>query len=52
VKVFFGDFQKNVLDFQMKEHEKFLRPFIQVFRGIDIDGNGIINEQEFVQLVN
>ena len=35
VKVYFSDFQHNVLDFQMKEHEKFLRPFLQIFRSVD-----------------
>jgi Ca2+-binding EF-hand superfamily protein len=35
----------------MKEHEKYLHHFILVFRKIDKDNNGIINENEFIELV-
>ena len=47
----FTDFQKIILDFQLKEHEKFLEKFIDVFKSIDSDNNGIINESEFRELV-
>lgn len=47
----FNDFQKIILDFQLKEHEKFLEKFIAVFKSIDADNNGVINEAEFRELV-
>ena len=47
----FTDFQKIILDFQLKEHEKFLQRFISVFKTIDSDNNGVINEPEFRELV-
>lgn len=47
----FTDFQKIILDFQLKEHEKFLEKFITVFKVIDGDNNGVINEIEFRELV-
>ncbi len=36
----------------MKEHERFLRAFITLFRSVDLDQNGILNEKEFIQLLN
>lgn len=50
-KLQFADFQKIILDFQLKEHEKFLEKFIAVFKSIDTDNNGVINEPEFRELV-
>ncbi len=37
-------FQKIILDFQLKSHEKFLKNFVQLFRRSDRDINGIIDE--------
>jgi len=37
-------FQKIILDFQLKSHEKFLKNFVQLFRKSDRDINGIIDE--------
>ena len=50
-KLLFSEFQKTVMDFQLKEHEKFLFKFISVFRQVDADCNGILNEDEFIELV-
>lgn len=50
-KLRFTDFQKIILDFQLREHEKFLEKFIDVFKSIDSDNNGVINESEFRELV-
>jgi hypothetical protein len=50
-KLLFSEFQKTVMDFQLKEHEKFLFKFISVFRQVDSDCNGILNEDEFIELV-
>ena len=40
------------MDFQLKEHEKFLEKFIVVFKSIDSDNNGVINEEEFRDLIS
>jgi len=45
-------FQKIILDFQLKSHEKFLKNFVQLFRRSDKDINGIIDEGEFKDMVN
>lgn len=50
-KLMFSEFTKTVLDFQLKEHEKFLYKFIVVFKQVDKDNNGVINEDEFIELV-
>ena len=50
-RLLFSDFQRIILDFQLKEHEKFLEKFIVVFKNVDTDSNGIINEPEFRELV-
>jgi Ca2+-binding EF-hand superfamily protein len=40
------------LDFQLSEHEKFLYDFTQLFKQVDTDRNGIINEDEFRDLLS
>lgn len=50
-KLLFSEFLKAVLDFQLKEHEKFLYKFIVMFKQVDIDNNGVLNEEEFIDLV-
>ena len=47
----YGDFQKIILDFQLKEHEKFLERFISVFKSVDDDSNGVLSEEEFRMLL-
>ncbi|KRX10318.1 hypothetical protein PPERSA_02735 [Pseudocohnilembus persalinus] len=51
-KIQYFQFQKIILDFQLKSHEKFLKKFIQLFRQLDVDHNGIINENEFRVLLD
>ena len=50
-KIPFNDFQKIILDFHLKSHDKFLKNFIFVFKKIDSDNNGIISEEEFINLL-
>ena len=50
-RLLYAEFQKIVLDFQLKEHEKFLRKFMVVFKSVDTDNNGLLNEREFRELV-
>jgi hypothetical protein len=44
-------FQKVILDFQLKSHEKFLKNFVACFRLVDKDMNGIIDEPEFREMI-
>ena len=50
-KLLYADFVKVILDFQLQEHEKFLTSFTTLFKEIDTDGNGILNEEEFRELL-
>lgn len=50
-KTAYVDFLKVLLDFQLKGHEKFLLKFMKLFRQFDKDKNGVINEEEFRQLI-
>lgn len=50
-KLSYNDFQKTILDFQLQEHEKFLYRFTQIFKEVDNDNNGIINEDDFRDLM-
>ncbi|CAD8118698.1 unnamed protein product [Paramecium sonneborni] len=45
-------FQKIILDFQLKSHEKYLKKFIVIFKQMDTDLNGIIDENEFRNLID
>lgn len=40
-----------ILDFQLKSHENFLAAFIEKFKTVDRDQNGIVDEEEFRQLI-
>jgi hypothetical protein len=50
-RVLYKDFIKVLLDFQLQGHEKFLKHFVKLFRELDTDGDGILNEDEFRGLV-
>lgn len=44
MKIPFLQFQKIILDFQLKSHENFLQPFLFLFKHADKDNNGMIDE--------
>lgn len=44
-------FLQQVLNFQLKNHEKLLRPLVNSFKKRDRDSDGIIGEEEFVTIV-
>ena len=46
----FQDFVKCILDFQLKNHEKFLARFVGNFRQADGNLDGVINPEEFHRL--
>lgn len=50
-KISFKDFQKIVLDFQIKSRDKYLKNFVALYKKSDTDNNGIINEEEFFELL-
>eukprot|EP00759_Apiculatamorpha_spiralis_P032820 PhF_6_TR34175/c0_g1_i1/m.50008 len=47
----YTEFLKVLLDFQLEGHERFLAQFVRLFRQIDTDRNGILNEYEFRNLL-
>ena len=50
-KLTYTEFLKKVLDFQLQEHENFLKKFTLCFKSVDHDRNGTINEDEFRELM-
>lgn len=50
-KVYFSDFLRTLQEFQLKQHEGYLRVFSRLFKRVDTDNDGIINEQEFLRLM-
>lgn len=44
-KLLYSDFNKIVLDFQLQEHEKFINKFVSLYKSIDDDRDGIIDEE-------
>lgn len=51
LRIYFKDFSKLVMDFQIKMRESYLKNFVVIFKKIDKDNDGIINESEFFELV-
>ena len=47
----FKDFLKLVSDYQIKSREKYLKNFVKLFRKFDVDSDGILNENEFINLI-
>ena len=45
------DLVKILHEFQIKLREKYLKNFVVLFKNVDKDNNGIINEEEFVTLL-
>jgi Ca2+-binding EF-hand superfamily protein len=42
---------KILLDFQLSAHEVFLKAFLELFKQIDTDNNGVIDQDQFRDLV-
>jgi len=51
-KLLYSEFMKSILDFQLQEHEKFLSRFTELFKQMDQDGNGIIDEVIFPSFIS
>ena len=39
------------LEYQIKLHIKYLKPFVKLFKSIDFDRNGFLNEEQFTELI-
>ena len=50
-EVMFSNLQTRVLHFQMKEHERYLDTFNKFFKVQDRDGDGIIDQNQFCNLM-
>jgi Ca2+-binding EF-hand superfamily protein len=51
-KVYFTDFLRTLQDFQMRQHESYLKGFTRLFRRADTDSDGILNEEQFISLMD
>eukprot|EP00741_Cyanophora_paradoxa_P000949 tig00000448_g917.t1 len=47
----YAEFLKTCLEYQLRGHEAFLRPFVRLFRAVDSDRDGVITGPQFRQLV-
>lgn len=52
LKIFFKDFTKIVMDYQIKLRDRYLKNFVIIFKKVDLDNDGIVNENEFFQIIN
>ena len=50
--IIFRDFIKIVLDNHIRFRDKQLKNFLELFRSVDTNRDGIINEEEFIELVH
>ena len=50
-KLLYTDFEKIILDFQLQEHEKFLKRFSEVFKQVDDTKRGVLDEDRFRSLL-
>ena len=39
------------LEYQIKLHIKYLKPLVKLFQSIDTDRDGVLNEEEFIELI-
>ncbi len=52
LKISYKEFQKILLDHHIKSKDRYLRNFVSLFKKFDSDNNGIINEEEFVNILS
>lgn len=50
-KLAYSEVLKVLLDFQLEGHVKFLSPFAERFKAVDVDKDGVISETEFRTLL-
>lgn len=49
--MYISEFEKAVLDHQLEEHIRFLAGFNSLFKEIDRQGKGVIDEDQFRELI-
>ena len=52
VRLAFTEFVHVALMFQLEKHQEFLEGFLKLFRAVDTDLDGVVNEAEFIQLID
>lgn len=52
LKIYFKDFTKIVMDYQIKLRDRYLKNLVIIYKKVDTDNDGIINENEFFQIIN
>lgn len=52
LKISFKEFQKILLDHHIKSKDRYLKNFVGLFKRYDTDNNGIVNEDEFVNILS
>ena len=52
LKISFKEFQKILLDHHIKSKDRYLKNFVNLFKRFDTDNNGIVNEDEFVNILS
>ena len=50
-KILYKDLFQLLLDYQIKIRGKYLQNFVTLFREVDVDLNGVINDEQFKLLV-
>lgn len=50
-KIGYKDFQKILLDHHIKSKDRYLKNFVILFKKSDSDNNGLLNEDEFVNIL-
>ena len=43
---------RTLQEFQLRQHELYLKVLTKLFRKVDLDNDGIIEESEFLKLLN
>ena len=51
-RINYAEFVDCLLDFQLKGHEEYLKKFVKLFKKIDSNSDGVINEIEFKRLIS
>ena len=51
VRLSFSEFVLVILSFQLSKHEEFLDGFLQLFRSVDEDKDGVLDEAQFILLI-
>lgn len=47
----YNDLLEILHEFQIIKREKYLKPFVNIFKSVDKDNDGILNESQFINLV-